>query len=73
MASSMIVWLNENLKLSKQITNIEKDFADGLLFSEVISRTVKQHYLLQLQQNRYFNINDSTLIKNYIVKKEQRS
>ena len=49
MASSMITWLNNTLKLSKQITDIEKDFADAFLFSEVISQVLAQNFLLQLQ------------------------
>ena len=38
MSDQIIKWLNDELKLSKRVTNIEQDFTNGKLFGEIISQ-----------------------------------
>lgn len=37
MSDLLISWLNDEVQLSKKITNIEKDFSNGYLFGELLS------------------------------------
>jgi hypothetical protein len=42
MSDLLISWLNDEVQLSKKITNIEKDFSNGYLFGELLSKYNQQ-------------------------------
>jgi hypothetical protein len=42
MSDLLLNWLNEELRLSKYITDIEVDFASGYLFGEILYRLNQQ-------------------------------
>ena len=39
MSEYLISWLNNEIRLSKKITNIPKDFNNGYLFAELLYKT----------------------------------
>ena len=38
MSNLLVRWLNDEVKLSKRVTSLEADFADGFLFGELLSK-----------------------------------
>ena len=36
MSDLLLIWLNDELQLSKKITNFEKDFSNGFHFGEIL-------------------------------------
>ena len=56
-------WINNEVKLSKQITNFSEDFSNGYFFGELLYK-----YKLLPQFNQFKNNSDkSTLTKNYLL------
>ena len=42
MSDLLINWLNDEVQLSKRITNFEEDFHNGFLFGELLSKFSQQ-------------------------------
>ena len=42
MSDLLISWLNDEVQLSKRITNFEEDFHNGYLFGELLSKYSQQ-------------------------------
>lgn len=42
MSEIILTWLNDEVQLSKKITNFEKDFANGYLLGELLSKYNQQ-------------------------------
>ena len=56
-------WINKEVKLSKQITNIKDDFSNGYFFGELLNK-----YKLLPQFNQFKNDSEKTSItKNYLL------
>ena len=51
MSDNLIKWLNQEMHLSRQITNISEDFKTGYLFAELLYKT-KQIQNTKLQKIR---------------------
>ncbi len=53
MSDPILKWLNNDAKLSKKITNIEQDFANGKLFAEILAK-YHQKVSVSTFSNSYF-------------------
>jgi hypothetical protein len=42
MAELLMSWLNDELKMSKRVTNLDADFANGYLFGEILFKHNQQ-------------------------------
>jgi hypothetical protein len=42
MSELILSWLNDEVQLSKKVTNFEKDFSNGFLFGELLSKFNQQ-------------------------------
>lgn len=42
MSEIILTWLNDEVQLSKKVTNFEKDFANGYLLGELLSKYNQQ-------------------------------
>ena len=61
MSETLYFWLNNELKLSEKITNIQTQFSNGFFFGEILSK-----YELLPQFNEFNNTNNKLHItKNY--------
>lgn len=38
MSEILLSWLNDEVQLSQKVTNFEKDFSNGYLFGELLSK-----------------------------------
>ena len=61
MSETLYFWLNNEIKLSEKITNIQNQFSNGYFFGEILSK-----YELLPQFNEFNNTNNKLHItKNY--------
>ena len=51
MSELLIKWLNSEIHLSKEITNISEDFKSGYLFAEILSKTKQLHTLHEFRNS----------------------
>ena len=63
MTDILLNWINNEVKLSKKIQNIEEDFSNGYFFGELLYK-----YKLLPQFNQFKNSNDkSSITRNYLL------
>ena len=63
MSDILLNWINNEVKLSKQITNLNEDFSNGYFFGELLYK-----YKLLPQFNQFRNSSDkSSITKNYLL------
>lgn len=55
MGDQLIRWLNEDIGLSKRVTNLEQDFANGKLLGEILVKH-NQNVAMPKFSNKYQSI-----------------
>jgi len=65
MSEFLLTWLNEELCLSRKVTNFSSDFSNGFLFGEIFSRYGKQPDFVQFldgtqERHKFANLNRLT-------------
>ena len=63
MSELLIKWLNSEIHLSKEITNISEDFKSGYLFAEILSKTKQLHNLHEFKNSS----NKKDIIHNFCL------
>ena len=63
MSEILIKWLNEEIHLSKQITNISQDFKTGYLFAELLYKTKQLQNLSEYKNT----LNKKDIIHNFCL------
>ena len=63
MSDILIKWLNQEIHLSKEITNLSEDFKNGYLFAELLHKTKQLHNLSDYKNT----LNKKDIIRNFCL------